>query len=178
MLNNNGALSEIALLLESCLSSHTTAEQVSNLSIDGLQDKPGSMEAKIKAGGEAAVWTLLGMVQAMDEKEAAAVRALEEGRKRFEAMGSKRNGPGGERSKLGDVMMGEGLVVSLRRGPIWSARIGENADDRVWTRLWQSRTRTSPTTTLRCYRSIATSRCFIRNMPVLYPKSKTSLPTT
>jgi hypothetical protein len=121
MLNNNGALSEIALLLESCLSSHTTAEQVSNLSIDGLQDKPGSMEAKIKAGGEAAVWTLLGMVQAMDEKEAAAVRALEEGRKRFEAMGSKRNGPGGERSKLGDVMMGEGLVVSLRR--IWSDQL-------------------------------------------------------
>jgi len=114
MLNNNGPLSEIALLLESCLSSHTTAEQVSHLSIDGLQDKPGSMEAKIKAGGEAAVWTLLGMVQAMDEKEAAAVRALEEGRKRFEAMGSKRNGPGGDRSKLGDVMMGEGLVVSRR----------------------------------------------------------------
>jgi hypothetical protein len=114
LLNNNGPLSEVALLLESCLASGQTSTQVESLSIDGLPDKPGSMEAKIKAGGEAAVWTLLGMVQAMDEKEAAAVRALEEGRKRFEAMGSRRNGPGGERSKLGDVMMGEGLVVSHR----------------------------------------------------------------
>ena len=115
LLNNNGPLSEVALLLESCLASGQTSAQVESLSIDGLPDKPGSMEAKIKAGGEAAVWTLLGMVQAMDEKEAAAVRALEEGRKRFEVMGSRRNGPGGERSKLGDVMMGEGLVVSYRQ---------------------------------------------------------------
>ena len=125
LLNNNGPLSEVALLLESCLASGQTSAQVDSLSIDGLPDKPGSMEAKIKAGGEAAVWTLLGMVQAMDEKEAAAVRALEEGRKRFEAMGSRRNGPGGERSKLGDVMMGEGLVVSHAflqpRTPIYSA---------------------------------------------------------
>lgn len=102
LLRNNGSLSEVALLIEASLSSGTTQQQVSELS-QTLQDKPDSLESKIAAGGEAAVWTLLGQIQSMDEKEAAGVRAMEEGRRRFEAMGSRR-------PKLGDVMMGEGLV--------------------------------------------------------------------
>jgi hypothetical protein len=96
ILSTGGSLTEAALLLEAALSSGTAAQQASQLSESGGQT--------LLAGGEAAVWTLLGQTQAMDEKETSAVRALEEGRKRFEADKG--------RSELADRTFGEGLVVS------------------------------------------------------------------
>ncbi|KAJ9091162.1 hypothetical protein QFC20_007720 [Naganishia adeliensis] len=94
ILSTGGSLTEVALLLEATLSSGTAAAQASQLSEGGGQT--------LLAGGEAAVWTLLGQTQAMDEKETSAVRALEEGRKRFEAERG--------RSELADRTFGEGLV--------------------------------------------------------------------
>ncbi|KAI5449872.1 Peroxisomal membrane signal receptor PTS1 [Naganishia albida] len=94
ILSTGGSLTEAALLLEAALASGTAAAQASQLSESGGQT--------LLAGGEAAVWTLLGQTQAMDEKETSAVRALEEGRKRFEADKG--------RSELADRTFGEGLV--------------------------------------------------------------------
>lgn len=121
MLKSNGPLSEIALLLESTLSSRSATQQIAELDMTD-DDKPGSLQAKIMVGGEAAIWTLLGMVQAMDEKEAGAVRALEEGRRRWEGLG-------GGRGRLGDIMMGEGLVVSFTEF-IFDGRELQRADPR------------------------------------------------
>ncbi|KAJ9102014.1 hypothetical protein QFC19_004939 [Naganishia cerealis] len=81
------------------LQSGTAEEQASSL---GASDAEGGA---LLAGGEAAVWTLLGQTQAMDEKETAAVRALEEGRKRFE-----QGQVGGRMSELANRTFGEGLV--------------------------------------------------------------------
>ncbi len=96
LLSSGGSLTEAALLLEATISSGTAEEQASRITTFG-------------GGGEAGVWVLLGQTQAMDEKEVAAVRALEEGRKKFE---------GRELSGEAKKMMGEGLIVSvsIRKG--------------------------------------------------------------
>lgn len=98
ILSAGGSLTEACLLLEAALASGTAEAQAAQLSAE-----QGS--ASMLAGGEAAVWTLLGQTQAMDEKETAAVRALEEGRKRFEAQ----QGRAAEANRT----FGEGLVVRL-----------------------------------------------------------------
>jgi len=85
-------LTEAALLLEATITSGTADEQASRI-------------ASFGGGGEAGVWVLLGQTQAMDEKEVAAVRALEEGRRRFEARSR-------ELSEEAKRTMGEGLIVS------------------------------------------------------------------
>ncbi|GHJ89060.1 hypothetical protein NliqN6_5462 [Naganishia liquefaciens] len=95
ILSSGGSLTEACLLLEAALASGTAAAQAAQLSAE-----QGS--ASLLAGGEAAVWTLLGQTQAMDEKETAAVRALEEGRKRFESQQG--------RTEEANRTFGEGLV--------------------------------------------------------------------
>lgn len=96
ILSSGGSLTEACLLLEATLQSGTAEQQASAHEGGGA----------LLAGGEAAVWTLLGQTQAMDEKETAAVRALEEGRKRFEAS------QGQGRTEAANRTFGEGLVVS------------------------------------------------------------------
>ncbi|KAJ9111768.1 hypothetical protein QFC22_006427 [Naganishia vaughanmartiniae] len=94
ILSSGGSLTEACLLLEATLQSGTAEQQASTHEGGGA----------LLAGGEAAVWTLLGQTQAMDEKETAAVRALEEGRKRFEAT------QGQGRTEAANRTFGEGLV--------------------------------------------------------------------
>lgn len=131
LLSSGGSLTEACLLLESTLQSGTCAAQASQI--------PGF------DGGEAAVWVLLGQTQAMDEKEVAAVRALEEGRRRFEVAGA---GTG----ETGRKVMGEGLVVS------WWWTASDLSQVRGSTSIilthwdltgshWLSLTPTNPTTT-------------------------------
>lgn len=92
LLASGGSLTEAALLLEAAISSGTAEEQASRIPSFG-------------GGGEAGVWVLLGQTQAMDEKEVAAVRALEEGRKRYEQQAARL-------SNEAKKTMGEGLIVS------------------------------------------------------------------
>lgn len=101
LLQSGGSLTEATLLLEATLSSGTAAEQALSPSSQQNEGIP------TLAGGEAAVWVLLGQIQAMDEKEVAAVRALEEGRRRFEVQQRE-----GGQAEEGLKTMGEGLVVS------------------------------------------------------------------
>jgi peroxin-5 len=96
LLASGGSLTEAALLLEATITSGTADEQASRI-------------ASFGGGGEAGVWVLLGQTQAMDEKEVAAVRALEEGRRRFEARSR-------ELTAEAKRTMGEGLIVSVVAG--------------------------------------------------------------
>lgn len=93
-------MTEVCLLLEATIQSGTAEDQASR-STTAVGE---GQQAVSLTGGEAAVWTLLGQVQAMDEKEVAALRALEEGRRRFEQMQNRSEGAA--------RTMGEGLIVS------------------------------------------------------------------
>lgn len=92
-------MTEVCLLLEATIQSGTAEEQASRSTAAVGEGQ----QAVSLTGGEAAVWTLLGQVQAMDEKEVAALRALEEGRRKFEQMQG--------RSEGANRTMGEGLIV-------------------------------------------------------------------